>query len=111
VNIGRANIGKGWGSELSVYTASGGGKMLANTTYLIVVRYTFHSGNDLIHMWVNPTPGQQPRDTDANVITRDFDTPESDTLSISMQPYGRGSYDIDEIRVGRDYDEAVPMQK
>ena len=111
VNIGRANIGKGWGDAISVYTASGGGKMLANTTYLIVVRYTFHRGNDLIHMWVNPAPRQQPGDTDANVITRNFDNPESDTLSIGMQPYGRGSYDIDEIRVGRNYAEVVPMQQ
>jgi hypothetical protein len=111
VNIGRANVGKGWGDQISVYTATGGGKMLGNKTYLIVVRYTFHKGNDLIHMWVNPTPSHQPGDTDANVITRDFDNPESDMISIGMQPYGRGSYVIDEIRVGRDYAEVVPMQK
>ena len=110
VNIGHANVGKGWGDGLSVYTASGGGKMLADQTYLIVVRYTFHRGNDLIHMWVNPTPGKQPGDTDANVITRSFDNPESDTLSIGMQPYGCGSYVIDEIRIGRDYAGVVPVQ-
>lgn len=109
-NIGRTNIGKGWGAGISVYTAGGGGEMLPDQTYLLVARHTFHAGNDLIHLWVNPTPGQQPADTDAHVITRAFDTPESSAFTIKMQPYGRGSYILDEIRVGSNYTEAVPAQ-
>lgn len=108
-NIGRTNIGKGWGKGLSVYTSTGGGEMEPGKTYLIVVRYTFHEGNDLIHLWVNPTPGTVPADADADVITRAFDNPESDAFTISMQPYGKGCYDLDEIRVGRSYDEVVPI--
>jgi len=108
-NIGTANIGKGWGSDISVYT-EGGGAMAANTTYLLVSRYTFQTGNDLIHLWVNPIPGQQPADGDASVITRAFDNPASNTLYIRMQPYGLESYDIDELRIGRSYAEVVPVQ-
>lgn len=108
-NIGNPNVGKGWGDGISVYTAGGGGKMLPDRTYLLVTRYTFHTGNDLIHLWVNPVPGQQPADADAHVITRAFDNPEAGTLSIRMQPYGRGSYDLDEFRVGRSYAEVVPV--
>ncbi len=108
-NIGGPNVGKGWGDGISVYTAGGGGKMLPDIIYLLVVRYTFHSGNDLIHMWVNPTPGTQPADAAASVITRAFANPTSNILSIRMQPYGKGSYDIDEFRVGRSYDEVVPV--
>jgi hypothetical protein len=108
-NIGNPNIGKGWGDGISVYTAGGGGRMLPDTTYLLVVRYTFHTGNDLIHLWVNPTPGTQPADSAAHVITRAFDNPESNILSVRMQPYGKGSYDIDEFRVGRSYAEVVPV--
>ena len=108
--IGTANIGKGWGNGISVYTEGGGGIMAANTTYLLVARYTFQTGNDLIHLWVNPIPGQQPADGDASVITRAFDNPASNTLYIRMQPYGLGSYDIDELCVGRSYAEVVPVQ-
>ena len=110
VNIGRANVGKGWGNDLSVYTATGGGEMAVNKTYLLVTRYTFQRGNDLIHLWVNPIPGKQPDDMDANVITRDFENPESDTVSIGMQPYGKGCYVVDEIRVGPSYGDVVPVQ-
>lgn len=111
VNIGRTNIGKGWGDEITVYTASSGCRMAAGKTYLIVVRYTFQKGNDLIHMWINPSLGTQPRNAEADVVTRSYHYPESDTLSIGMQPYGRGSYDIDEIRVGASYTEVVPAEK
>lgn len=110
-NIGRTNIGKGWGRGISVYTAGGGGEMLPGKTYLLVTRHLFHAGNDLIHMWVDPVPGQAPSDADANVVTRAFDNPDSDTFSIGMQPYGKGSYDIDEIRVGSSYAAVVPIEK
>jgi hypothetical protein len=110
VNVGRTNIGKGWGSDITVYTAGGGGTMVADKTYLLVARHTFHSGNDLIHLWVNPTPGQQPADADAQVITRAFDNPEADTFTIRMQPYGCGSYILDEVRIGRSYAEVTPTQ-
>jgi len=104
-NIGRIGYGKGWGSGFF----GGGGDMVANKTYLLVSRYTFHNGNDLVHMWLNPTPGTQPADTDAAYITRQEENPTSSTFALHMQPYGLGSYDIDEIRVGRSYAEVVPV--
>jgi hypothetical protein len=109
-NIGRPAVGKSWGDQISVYTDLGGITMEAGKTYLLVARYTFHAGNDLIHLWVNPTPGRQPADDDARVITRNYENPESAAFSLAMQPYGLGSYDIDEIRVGRTYAETVPAQ-
>lgn len=102
--IGRLPIGKGWGDGFTF----AGGKMLPNKTYLLVARYTFHKGNDLVHLWLNPTPGKQPADTDAVGISRQEENPASDAFSIRMQPYGKGSYDIDEIRVGKSYAEVVP---
>ena len=104
--IGRLPVGKGWGDGFTF----GGGKMQANKPYLIVVRYTFHKGNDLAHMWLNPTPGKQPADTDAVAVSRQEENPGSDAYLIRMQPYGKGSYDIDEIRVGKSYAEVVPVQ-
>jgi len=107
-NIGRTSIGKGWGNRISVYSDAGGGIMETNKPYFIVARYIFHKGNDLIHMWVNPVPGKLPVDEEANVITRQFDNPADDKYLIGMQPYGKGSYDIDEIRVGQSYKDVAP---
>ena len=104
-HLGHLPIGKGWGDGFY----PDGGKMEANRTYLLVARYTFHKGNDLVHLWINPVPGRQPADTEAVGITRREDNPTDDTYSIFMQPYGKGSYDIDEIRVGRDYAEVAPL--
>jgi len=108
VHVGRTSVGKGWGERFTIYDASSGLKMLPDTTYLLVTRYTFHAGEDLMHLWIDPVPGVQPADTDAQVITRRFDNPEADTVTIGMQPYGRGRYLVDEIRVGGTFDEVVP---
>jgi len=107
VNIGRLAIGKGWGDGFT----HGGGKMEAKKTYFLVARYAFHNGNDLIHVWINPTPGKQPVDTDAVIISRREDNPTSSAYGIRMQPYGKGSYDVDEIRVGAAYRDVAPTSR
>jgi hypothetical protein len=109
VNIGRTGVGKGWGSRLCVY-ADAGRAMEPGKTYLVVVRYVFHKGNDLIHLWINPEPGKQPAADDAEVITRGYDNPHGDTFTIGMQPYGLGCYDVDELRVGATYEEVAPTE-
>ena len=110
VNIGGPGIGKAWGDGLGVYTDRGG-QMAAGKTYLVVARYVFHKGNDLIQMWINPEPGKQPSEADAAVTSRNYDAPASEKFSITMQPYGLGSYDLDEIRVGGTYDDVAPAVK
>jgi hypothetical protein len=107
VNIGRTGVGKGWGSHMCVY-AEAGRAMEPGKTYLVVVRYVFHKGNDLIHLWINPEPGKQPAADDAEVITRGYDTPQAGAFTIGMQPYGLGCYDVDELRVGATYGEVAP---
>lgn len=108
INIGRTSVGKGWGDRFTIYDASSSVKMMPGQTYLIVTRCTFHAGNDLMHMWVDPVPGKQPADSDADVITRRFENPEADTVTIGMQPYGRGRYLVDEIRIGATYEAVAP---
>ena len=110
IQAGRTSVGKTWGNRLSVYTDRAGA-MEAKRTYLVVVRYTYHKGHDLIHMWINPVPGTQPADEDADVITRRYDNPQDDTFGIRMQPYGLGVYDIDEIRLGKKYEHVAPATK
>lgn len=80
-----------------------------NTTYLIVGRIDFQSGNDDVRLWLNPTPGSTaPADVDAYV-----------TQSIALQATlgngvaalwgGAGTGIVDEIRLGTDFaDVAVP---
>lgn len=108
VYIGRTGVGKGWGNGICVYGERGGGNYEDGKTYFLVLRYTFQRGTDLIHMWVNPTPGRQPADTEAAVITRNYDNPPNNRFSVTLAPYGKGSYDVDELRVGPSYENVAP---
>jgi hypothetical protein len=107
-NLMRTNVGKGWGRSFGIYTSQAGIEMEPNRTYLLVVRTVFHRGHDIMQLWVNPAPGRQPADAEANVVSRAFDNPEDRSIVIGMQPYGKGAYLIDEIRCGPHWHSVLP---
>jgi len=109
VQLGRFGFGKLWGDCMGIHTDRLNVAMAPGRTYLVVVRYTFHRGNDLLALWLDPKPGVQPADADADVLTRGFDNGTTDMLTIRMQPYGLGQYDVDELRIGRTYRQVTPV--
>ncbi len=80
-------------------------------TYLVVTRSNFQNGPDLLTVWVNPTPGKMPVDSEATIVRRQDDNGESDTLTISVEAYYKGGNDIDELRTGPTYQSVTPVAK
>ena len=77
----------------------------------MVTRSNFQNGPDLLTIWVNPTPGKMPLDSEASTQTRQEDNNESDILTISVEAYVKGGNDIDELRMGPTYQSVTPAAK
>ncbi len=108
-NSGAMPTGKPWGAGLGVLNrtvvAAEPGK-----TYFIVAHYTSMKGNDIVRAWVNPSLDSEPSADAPDVSYRDdgdMGKP-GHTIRVSLQPHGRGSYDLDELRIGSTWAEVAP---
>lgn len=102
----RITAGKDYGSYAIAGVPAEDGK-----TYLVVTRSNFQNGPDLLTVWVNPTPGRKPPDSEATVMNRQEDNGESDLLTVDVAAYIRGGNDIDELRMGPTYESVTPVAK
>ena len=106
ISYNRISAGKSYGSYSIAGVPAVDGK-----TYLVVTRSNFQNGPDLLTIWVNPTPGRMPSDSEAAVQNRQEDNNESDILSINVEAYIKGGDDIDELRMGPTYQSVTPVAK
>ncbi len=122
--------GTTWGSALSI-KASGAGFQLGigvrssstpqwvstvfnlNQTYLVVVRYTFvtGNGNDVASLWINPSlSGGEPSPDAVQTNTGGPDLTNIGRVAL-RENSGMGAIEIDEMRVGRTWnDSPLPVQ-
>lgn len=109
VNIGRPGSGKIYGgnSGLGFYGETCL-DMEVGKTYRVVVRFIYHRGTDCATLWVNPPPEKQPKEGEANLMLRSEDNAVTKSINISIAPYGRGQWDIDELRIGPTYESVSP---
>ena len=106
ISYNRITAGKPFGSYTIAGVPAENGK-----TYLVVTRSNFQNGPDLLTVWVNPTPGKLPLDSDAAIQNRQEDNNESDILTINEEAYFKGANDIDELRMGPTYQSVTPTAK
>ena len=106
ISYSRISAGKSYGAYSIAGVPAEDGK-----TYLVVTRSNFQNGPDLLTIWVNPTPGKMPLDSEATIVNRQEDNGESDLLSISEEAYYKGATDIDELRMGPTYESVTPVAK
>ena len=85
-------------------------RIVSDRTFFVVTRTVFHSGNDLLHCWLNPAVGARPADEDAVILSRRVDNRRPGDVEIGMYAYNVVDYDIDEIRIGKTYAEVAPSQ-
>jgi len=109
VNIGRPGSGKIYGGNTGLgFYGETCLDMEVGKTYFVVVRFIYHRGNDCATLWVNPLPGKQPKEGEANLMLRSEDNAVTKSISISIAPYGRGQWEIDELRIGPTYESVSP---
>ena len=106
ISYNRISTGKSYGSYSIAGVPAEDGK-----TYLVVTRSDFQNGPDLLTIWVNPTPGRMPLDSEAAIQNRQEDNNESDILSINVEAYIKGGNEIDELRMGPTYQAVTPAAK
>ena len=106
ISYNRIATGKSYGSYAIAGVPAEDGK-----TYLVVTRSDFQNGPDLLTIWVNPTPGKMPLDSEAAIQNRQEDNNESDILSINVEAYIKGGNEIDELRMGPTYQAVTPAAK
>ncbi len=95
-------LAKSFGSKLINTT------MEANQTYLIVYQFESSPGNDVARYWLNPDLAVIPSPSNVSSLKLDKDIRTGNKITINIQGYGRGDYDIDEIRVGTTFREVMP---
>jgi hypothetical protein len=83
--------------------ASSGVRAVVGRTSMLVVKFEFNSGADVVTLYVDPTPGRL--EPTSNAVKTDLDL----GLVSRMFIVSTGaSYAIDEIRVGTTYTDVVP---
>ena len=82
--------------------------MQEGETYFVVYQFESSPGNDLARYWLNPEIGiiPSPSNTARVELNRDLGT--GNRIAINIQGFGRGDYDIDEIRVGSTFEDVMP---
>ncbi|MGA2787904.1 MAG: immunoglobulin domain-containing protein [Verrucomicrobiota bacterium] len=81
-----------------------------NTTYLVVLKYTFNSGtsaDDTVSIYINPTPGATEPTPDATV-TGGTDATGLQYIGWKSQSSGGGAWIFDTLRAASTWAEAVP---
>lgn len=96
-SIGNANGGT---ANTSVTAA-------ANTTYLLVARIDFASGNDTVNLWVNPTlNGIEPATADATMTNYDL---VGGFQQLAFRYDGNSTMLFDEFRMGETFADVTPV--
>lgn len=107
-------VGKPGGGAIDQFVMENVGGTLQHATgttievgkeYLLVLRADFtSSGNDVLTLYVNPTPGDaEPTN---GTVKNDFNFGIFNEILL----YGTGAYSIDEIRMGASYADVVPKR-
>jgi hypothetical protein len=77
----------------------------AGATVFLVVKMEFRNGPDRFTLFVNPTPGKpEPVST---AVKEDLDIEEAEMIYL----YSRGTWSVDEIRLGTTWADVTPAQK
>ena len=92
-------VGKKWGNGFGFHRHHSV-KLENGRTYFAVARYDCRRGNDIAHLWVNPSLSQEPQVESADCYYAGGDIGLGSSVSFSIQGYGRGRYVYDEIRIG-----------
>ena len=82
-----------------------------NTTHLVVVRYTFQSGNDRVDLWVDPASASYGAATAPDSLgstTGSSDPPSLDYFQFYSAGTSGGVQVIDEFRMGTTWADVVP---
>jgi LmbE family N-acetylglucosaminyl deacetylase len=100
-------VGKRWGTDFAIDNDASDTTMTTGRTYLVVAKIEVKSGNDEIYLWINPSLSQEPAITNADVVKTNTDIGELGKIDIMLQGYGQGEYEIDEIRLGATFLDAI----
>lgn len=102
----RVYVGKGTSGTFAIGTAAGSGYVnapgtfVASTTYVMVLKMQFQSGNDILTLYVDPSSSQEP----ASGTTRtDLDLGQPDIMAVR----GNLSMSVDDIVVADTYADAM----
>ena len=101
------SFGKPWSSNFGIYTSHSQVAVEDNQTYLLVAKLDIDSIQSTARLWVDPKLGPTPPAASAVVMHQAAFRP-ADTLKVKLQGYGRGSYVVDEIRVGPSFQAVTP---
>lgn len=71
----------------------------------LVVKMEFRDGPDQFTLFVNPTPGQPEPPTKS--VKDDLDLESAEMIYL----YSRGTWSVDEIRIGTTWADVTPAQK
>jgi pectate lyase len=105
---GGSKIGIGKKSSGPGFTMANG---LSAGTHLVVVRYTFQSGNDRVDLWVDPAStnyGAATAPASLGSVTGSSDPPSLDYFQFYTTGTSGGAQFIDELYVGTTWADVVP---
>lgn len=103
-------FGKIWGNNLGIYT-SPSQEIQEGETYFLVSKINIASGEDTMFLWVNPTLDSEPTESEAGVVYTGYDVGTINRVQLLVQGWGQGEYNVDEIRVGDNWNSVAPTKK
>jgi hypothetical protein len=105
-------VGKAGGGAIDQFVVENVGGTLQHASgttvelgeeYLLVLRADFTTGNDLFTLYVNPTP--EAAEPASGTIKNDFDFGNFNDIFL----YATGAFSIDEVRIGPNFADVVPL--
>ena len=107
---GGVGIGKKWGNGFGLNGLLTE-KLENGVTYFAIARYDHRNGDDIAHIWINPTlGGPEPALETADAMYANENVPFGNSITSSIQGHGRGIYIIDEFRVGTSWDDVTTYE-
>lgn len=97
-NIQSIAIGKKWGNELSIDNTASGIVMETSVTHYMVARYKHENSQTTVYLWIDRISDYQESNADAVLSVPAIEI-EISNLTIQLEKYGYGEYEIDELRI------------
>lgn len=104
-------VGGNWGMHTNGNWFNSSTAVLANTTYLVVIKADTETSGDTFQMWLNPVPGATEPGVSAAIMNLNMGTgtisPSNTIGMLSPDPWSQTDA-FDEVRLGRSYADVAP---